>query len=86
VRRSALDRVGGYDTSITFYGEDTGIAIRLSRIGLVRFEMRFSMKTSGRRLRKEGALRAGYYSTLNIIFMLFRGRPLHRMHRDIRDG
>jgi len=84
VRRSMLDQAGGFDTSITFYGEDTDIAVRLSRVGLVRFMMGLRMKTSGRRLRKEGVLRTGYLYTLNIIFMLFRGRPLTRTHSDVR--
>ncbi len=83
-RRSALDKVGGYNTSLTFYGEDTDIAIRLSRVGLVRFSFRVTMKTSGRRLRKVGVLRAGTLYTLNIIFMFLRGRPLTRTHQDIR--
>lgn len=83
-RRSALVKVGGYDTSLTFYGEDTDIAIRLSRVGLVRFSFRISMKTSGRRLRKVGVLRAGTLYTLNIIFMFLWGRPLTRTHVDVR--
>lgn len=83
-RRTALDKVGGYDTSLTFYGEDTDIAIRLSRVGLVRFSFRVTMKTSGRRLRKVGVLRAGTLYTLNIIFMFLRGHPLTRTHQDIR--
>jgi glycosyltransferase involved in cell wall biosynthesis len=85
VRRSLLDKVGGFNTSIDFYGEDTDIAIRLSRVGLVRFSLRLSMKTSGRRLAKEGLLRAGYSYFLNIIFMMFRGTPLMRTHKDIRE-
>jgi glycosyltransferase involved in cell wall biosynthesis len=83
-RRSALQKVGGYDTSLTFYGEDTDIAIRLSRVGLVRFSFRIIMKTSGRRLRKEGVLRAGTLYALNIIFMIVKGRPLTRSHQDVR--
>ncbi len=83
-RRSALQKVGGYDTSLTFYGEDTDIAIRLSHVGLVRFSFNILMKTSGRRLRKEGVLRAGTLYTLNIIFMIFKGRPLTRTHQDVR--
>ena len=83
-RRSALQKVGGYDTSLTFYGEDTDIAIRLSRVGLVRFSFTVLMKTSGRRLRKEGVLRAGTLYTLNIIFMILKGRPLTRTHHDVR--
>jgi glycosyltransferase involved in cell wall biosynthesis len=85
-RRSALEKVGGYDTSLTFYGEDTDIAIRLSHVGLVRFSFRIPMKTSARRLRKEGVLRAGTLYTLNIIFMILKGRPLTRTHQDVRVG
>jgi len=83
-RRSALEKVGGYDTSLTFYGEDTDIAVRLSRVGLVRFSFRLWMKTSGRRLRKQGVLRAGTLYALNIIFMFIRGHPLTRTHQDVR--
>jgi glycosyltransferase involved in cell wall biosynthesis len=84
VRRTMLDKVGGFDTSLTFWGEDADAAIRLSRVGLVTFSMRLRMKTSARRLLKEGVLRAGAIYTVNNILMLFRGRPLSRGHRDIR--
>ena len=84
VRRSMLDQVGGFDTSLTFWGEDADAAIRLSRVGLVAWSMRLSMKTSARRLIKEGVFRAGRIYTVNNILMLFRGRPLRRRHRDIR--
>jgi cellulose synthase/poly-beta-1,6-N-acetylglucosamine synthase-like glycosyltransferase len=78
VRRSALDRIGGYDTSIEFYGEDTDIATRLSKVGLVRFSLRLRAWTSGRRLRRSGTFRTGYLAVMNIIFVLFYGRPLTR--------
>jgi glycosyltransferase involved in cell wall biosynthesis len=84
VRRSMLDKVGGFNTSLTFWGEDADAAIRLSRVGLVAWSMRLNMKTSARRLIKEGVLRAGAMYTVNNILMLFRGRPLSRRHRDIR--
>jgi glycosyltransferase involved in cell wall biosynthesis len=84
VRRSMLDKAGGYNTSLTFWGEDADAAIRLSRVGLVSWSMRLKMKTSARRLIKEGVLRAGAIYTINNILMLFRGRPLSRKHRDIR--
>lgn len=86
VRRRMLEKVGGFNTSITFYGEDTDIAIRLSRVGLVRFSMRLQMRTSARRLLKHGLLRTGYFAGINIIFMLFWGRPLTREHKDVRDA
>jgi glycosyltransferase involved in cell wall biosynthesis len=83
-RRSALDRVGGYNTDIIFYGVDTDIATRLSRVGLVRFTFGLRMRTSGRRLREQGLLISGYYYVLNFFFMTFYRRPLTRTHTDIR--
>jgi GT2 family glycosyltransferase len=35
VRRHALDRIGGFDTSIEFHGEDTNLGRRLFAIGRV---------------------------------------------------
>jgi len=35
VRREALERIGGFDTSIEFHGEDTNVGRRLSAIGKV---------------------------------------------------
>jgi glycosyltransferase involved in cell wall biosynthesis len=80
VRRTALDRIGGYDTSIEFYGEDTDIATRLSKVGLVRFSIRLHMPTSGRRLRANGILRTAWLAFINIVFVLFYGRPHTRGH------
>ncbi len=81
VRRTALDKIGGYDTSIEFYGEDTDIAVRLSKVGRVCFRLHLYMPASGRRLRSEGTLRTGYLAVMNVIFVLFYGRPLTRGYR-----
>lgn len=80
VRRAALDRIGGYDTSIEFYGEDTDIATRLSKAGLVRFSLRLHMPTSGRRYRANGIFRTGWRAFINLVFVLFHGRPYTRGH------
>ncbi len=85
VRRRMLEKVGGFNTAIAFYGEDTDIAIRLSRVGLVRFSMRLLMRTSARRLLKDGLLSAGYFAGINIIFMIFFGKPITRAHTDVRE-
>ncbi len=80
VRRTALDRIGGYNTAIEFYGEDTDIATRLSRVGLVRFSLRIRMPTSSRRMATNGMVRTGLRAAINIIFVLFYGRPYTRGH------
>ncbi len=54
-RRDALIKIGGFNTSIEFYGEDTDIYVRLSRVGRVIFTMnRLPLGTSGRRLSHDG--------------------------------
>jgi glycosyltransferase involved in cell wall biosynthesis len=84
VRRAALDEVGGYNTDIEFYGEDTDIACRLARVGSVKFSFRYPIRSSGRRLAREGVFRAGYVSAMNNIFVVLYGRPLTRSPSHIR--
>jgi len=43
------------------------------------------MRTSARRLLKDGILKAGYLAGINIIFMIFYGRPLTHEHKDVRE-
>ena len=70
IRRSALESIGGFDTSFSFYGEDADIARRLFPIGQVVFTFRLPMYSSGRRLSEEGfttmAIRyaVNYFSTI----------------------
>lgn len=58
-RRQALLKIGGFDTSIEFYGEDTNIARRLKKAGTVLFMMHFINLSSARRFRVQGFLRTG---------------------------
>lgn len=86
VRRSVLQRAGGYNSLIAFHGDDADTAMRLARHGRVRFSFRLPIYTSGRRLRKEGIVRTGWTYALNAIFMMMYGRPYSRTHADIREG
>jgi len=54
-----LTFAGGFDTSITFYGEDTDVARRISRVGTVKWTFKLPMYTSGRRLAHDGVMRTG---------------------------
>jgi glycosyltransferase involved in cell wall biosynthesis len=54
IRASALREIGGYDTSIVFYGEDTDTAKRVAKVGKVAFINRLTMRTSGRRFTNQG--------------------------------
>jgi len=54
IRAEALKKEGGYNTALTFYGEDTDTAKRMSKYGRVVFSNRLVMKTSARRFKAEG--------------------------------
>lgn len=83
-RRSALERIGGYDTSIEFYGDDTALARELSRIGIVRWSWRHTILASGRRLAYEGIVRTGWRYALNHFSVLYLGRPVTSRYLDVR--
>lgn len=85
-KRAAWESVGGYDRSIKFFGEDTDVAVRLSKVGGVKWTHRLKMKTSGRRLEKEGVFRTAGTYTLNFFWVTFRGKPMTKDYTDIRSG
>jgi glycosyltransferase involved in cell wall biosynthesis len=83
-RRSALEKIGGFDTAIAFYGEDTNIARRLHAAGKVKFLLRLPMRTSSRRLQEEGmTVMAGKY-VANFLSEVVLKRPVTHVYRDIR--
>jgi glycosyltransferase involved in cell wall biosynthesis len=83
-RRAAWAQAGGYDKSIVFYGEDTDVAVRLAKIGKVKWTFRLKMKTSGRRLKKEGVFKTGMDYALNFFWVTFKGKPATKDYQDIR--
>ena len=84
VRRDALLKIGGYDTNISFYGEDTDVARRLSKVGHVKFTFKLPALSSGRRLAKEGSVAAGFRYAKNIVWITFFKKPMTQTYEDIR--
>jgi glycosyltransferase involved in cell wall biosynthesis len=84
VRRDALEHIGGYDTNISFYGEDTDVARRLSKVGHVKFTFDLPALSSGRRLAKEGSISAGFRYATNILWITFFKKPKTKTYQDIR--
>lgn len=85
LRRTALEQIGGFDTSIEFYGEDTDIARRMSKVGKVKWSFKLPMYTTGRRLKQEGTLRTAYHYATNYVYTLLHGKPLTVEYTDIRE-
>jgi glycosyltransferase involved in cell wall biosynthesis len=84
VRREALDRIDGYDTSIDFYGEDTDVGRRLHEIGKVKWTFHLTMYSSGRRIRGEGLFTVGASYAVNFVWTALVGRPFTTEHEDFR--
>ena len=84
VRREAVERIGGFDETIAFYGEDTNIARRLSKVGKVVFDLALEMPTSARRFAAEGLWRTAFAYASNFVSEVVLKRPVIDRYRDIR--
>lgn len=84
LKRSAWEKAGGFDRTIAFYGEDTDVAVRMSKVGPVKWTFGLPMLTSGRRLEKEGVFKTAGTYVLNFFWVTFVGRPKTRDYTDIR--
>lgn len=84
LKRTAWDMAGGFDVTISFYGEDTDVAKRIGNYGVVKWTWRLPMFTSGRRLAKEGLVKMSWLYTINHLSILWRGKPATMQYSDIR--
>lgn len=84
VRRDALDRIDGFDTSIEFHGEDTNLGRRLSRIGNVELRYDCFLYTSARRYNAMGKGTVIRLYVRNFVSELLHHRPKDTAHLDVR--
>lgn len=84
LRRAAWDSVGGFDITISFYGEDTDVAKRIGKAGKVKWTWRLPMYTTARRIEKEGLVKMSWLYTVNHLSILWTGRPATKKYSDIR--
>jgi|GEM_PF-470701 len=83
-KKEALLKMGGFDKSIEFYGEDTDIARRLNEHGKVFFKMDFFIYSSSRRYQKEGVLKTNFVYAMNFFWEIFFHRPYTKEYLDHR--
>jgi len=83
-KREALEKAGGFDTSIDFYGDDTDLARRLARLGKVKYMGGFFTWTSARRISKEGLFTMACKYSLNFFWIVIFHKPYSRGWEDIR--
>jgi glycosyltransferase involved in cell wall biosynthesis len=85
VKREAMLKLGNPDLRFSFYGEDTDMARRLSKVGGVKFTFRLPAQSSGRRLVGEGVFTIGLRYTMNFFWATFRKKPFTEDWQDIRE-
>lgn len=68
-----LEKMGGYNTALVFYGEDTDTAKRVAKHGRVVFSPQVKMKTSARRFKKEGTVKMTFRYLFHFFKHTFRG-------------
>ena len=84
VRREALDRIGGFDTSIDFHGEDTNLGRRLFAVGRVGLFHDCYVHTSARRFIAMGKREVFRLYVRNFVSELLHHRPKDTAHLDVR--
>ena len=84
IRKSALDEVGGYDTSIAFYGEDTMTAKRIQHLGKIVFNPRMITTTSPRRLKEQGLIKTSWLYISNYFSVTFKNKSTTNNYKDFR--
>lgn len=84
VRKDAIISIGGFDTTIEFYGDDTNIIRRLKEVGQVVFKTKFLVYTSARRLKREGIIKTGFTYALNFFSEKFFHTQITKKYLDIR--
>lgn len=77
IRAKTLDKIGGYNTAIAFYGDDTDTANRLVAHGKVVYTSKVYVGSSARRFQKMGALRTLFTYLINYFWVVVFKRPYH---------
>lgn len=86
IRSDAIRASGAYENidAFKFYGEDTELARRLSKIGKVEFSLKHKVYSSGRRIISEGLFKTGLTYTMNYFWPILFKRPFTKEWIDHR--
>jgi glycosyltransferase involved in cell wall biosynthesis len=84
VLKSALDATEAFNPDFSFFGEDTELARRLSKVGSVKFSFALPAFSSGRRLAAEGLLRVAIQYSANYLWTVLFKRPFSSTWLDFR--
>ncbi len=83
VRRTAIEKVGGFNTGIPFYGEDYELSLRLKEVGRGDLLPFLYVFTSARRVRKLGVVTQYWNWIINYFSVLFYNHPISKKLEDL---
>lgn len=84
VKREAILKMGGYDRTVKFYGEDIDLARRLIKFGQVKFTFKLPIFSSSRRIVAEGMVKMGLKYAINFFWVLYLERPFSKEYTNYR--
>jgi len=83
VKKEIFEKVSGFNEKI-FYGLDADLASRIRKLGKIQYRFSLMVKSSARRLKKEGTFKILARYILNLLWPYFFGKPFTKDHIDIR--
>jgi glycosyltransferase involved in cell wall biosynthesis len=83
-RKQALETMGGFDPTISFYGQDPDIARRIKTQGKVLYRSNFFVYSSSRRYDAEGLFATNAKYVVNFLWIFLFQRHFSTTHHDIR--
>jgi glycosyltransferase involved in cell wall biosynthesis len=84
ILRSAVETAEAFNLDFSFYGEDTELARRLSKVGGVKFTFALPAFSSGRRLAAEGLFQVACRYSVNYLWTVLFKRPYSSGWLDFR--
>lgn len=84
VLKKALAAADAFNPDFSFFGEDTELARRLSKVGAVKFSFALPAFSSGRRLTGQGLFRVALQYSVNFLWTVLFKRPFTLSWHDFR--
>ena len=86
LKKWALDAIGGHSVDIEFYGEDTDLAMRLSKVGKIKLLPKMWIYSSDRRYVNQGTVKTVWIYAINYFSVHFMKKPITLKYRDFRSN
>lgn len=78
IRAAAMEKIGGFNTAIRFYGDDVDTARRLTTVGDVLFRGDLVVRSSARRFIKNSIFKVSCLYIINFIWVVLFKKPFSK--------